>query len=179
MGNAEPVDRRAILDELERARATFHQLLADATEDDLSRRSQGTRWTNEQLLFHLLFGYVVVRALLVLMNLLGRLPDAVSRAFARILNSATAPYNVVNYLGSCAGALVFNHRRVGAQFDRTIDALERRLARETEANLARGMHYPVRWDPFFTDYMTLEDVYRFPTRHFDFHAMQLTLGDPD
>jgi hypothetical protein len=37
------------------------------------------------------------------------------------------------------------------------------------------MHYPTRWDPFFTPYMTLADVYRFPTRHFDFHRRQLTL----
>ncbi|WP_328731952.1 hypothetical protein OHT20_17830 [Streptomyces caniferus] len=37
------------------------------------------------------------------------------------------------------------------------------------------MHYPVRWDPFFTDFMTLADIYRYPTRHFDFHHRQLTL----
>ena len=38
------------------------------------------------------------------------------------------------------------------------------------------MHYPSRWDPFFHDYMTLADLYRFPTRHFDFHREQLTLA---
>jgi hypothetical protein len=37
------------------------------------------------------------------------------------------------------------------------------------------MHYPTRWDPFFGDFMTLADLYRFPTQHFDFHARQLTL----
>jgi hypothetical protein len=37
------------------------------------------------------------------------------------------------------------------------------------------MHYPPRWDPFFEDFMTLDDVYRYPGRHFDFHAHQLTL----
>ena len=31
------------------------------------------------------------------------------------------------------------------------------------------------WDPFFTDSMTLEAVYRYPTKHFDFHRRQLTL----
>lgn len=36
---------------------------------------------------------------------------------------------------------------------------------------------PTRWDPFFTDYMTLADVYRFPTRHFHFHRHQLSFGD--
>jgi hypothetical protein len=28
-----------------------------------------------------------------------------------------------------------------------------------------------------TDYMTLADVYRFPTRHFHFHQRQLTFGE--
>ena len=37
------------------------------------------------------------------------------------------------------------------------------------------MHYPTRWDPFFADYMTLADLYRFPTQHFEFHQAQLTL----
>jgi len=37
------------------------------------------------------------------------------------------------------------------------------------------MHFPTRWDPFFTDVMTLRDVYRYPTQHFDFHRAQLTL----
>ncbi|MGB9223141.1 hypothetical protein [Mycobacterium sp.] len=36
------------------------------------------------------------------------------------------------------------------------------------------MHFPSRWDPFFNDYMTLEDVYRYPGQHFDFHQRQLT-----
>jgi len=63
-------------------------------------------------------------------------------------------------------------------FGRVIGALEWRLATEAEADLARGMHYPVRWDPFFTDFMTLADIYRYPTRHFDFHHRQLTLDEP-
>ncbi len=44
--------------EMEEARERFRQLLADAPLDDLRRSSDGTRWTNEQLLFHMLFGYL-------------------------------------------------------------------------------------------------------------------------
>jgi len=87
----------------------------------------------------------IVGVLLVLVRLFSHLPNAASRTFARILNSATVPFDLVNYLGSCVG----------------------------------GMHYPVRWGPFFTDFMTLEDMYHFPTKHLDFHARQLTLRDPD
>ena len=40
------------------------------------------------------------------------------------------------------------------------------------------MRYPTTWDPFFTSYMTLADIYRYPTQHFRFHQRQLTLGLP-
>ena len=39
------------------------------------------------------------------------------------------------------------------------------------------MHYPVRWDPFFKEFMTIADIYHFPTQHFGFHRRQLTLRD--
>ena len=35
------------------------------------------------------------------------------------------------------------------------------------------MHFPVGWDPFFKDVMTLADVYHFGTQHFDYHRAQL------
>ncbi len=65
---------------------------------------------------------------------------------------------------------------MGRHFDRLIASLQRSLARETDANLHRGMYFPVRWDPFFDDYMTAEQLYRYPGLHFDFHRHQLTLG---
>ena len=37
------------------------------------------------------------------------------------------------------------------------------------------MRFPVDWDPFFLDAMTLEQVYRYATQHYDFHRTQLTL----
>lgn len=58
------VDRAAIAGELERTRVQLHRLLADASDTSLRSRSAGTRWTNEQLLFHMVFGYMVVAALL-------------------------------------------------------------------------------------------------------------------
>lgn len=64
MGRAEGVDRAAIAGELERTRVQLHRLLADASDTSLRSRSAGTRWTNEQLLFHMVFGYMVVAALL-------------------------------------------------------------------------------------------------------------------
>ena len=74
-----------------------------------------------------------------------------------------------------AGGSVLGGRAQSALFDRVIAALHRRLDGESEADLARGMHYPTQWDPFFREWMTLADLYRFPTQHFDFHRRQLAL----
>ncbi|WNG90639.1 DinB family protein [Mycobacterium sp. ITM-2016-00318] len=169
------VDRDGITADLERARIEFHRLVEAAGAEDWGRRTCGTRWTNEQLLFHMVFGYMVVQRLLILVRIFSRLPDPVSRCFANILDAATKPFHIINYYGSCAAALVYNRRRMDAKLDRVIASLQRKLARENDADFARGMRYPLGWDPFFDDFMTLEDVYRYPGRHFDFHAHQLTL----
>jgi hypothetical protein len=38
------------------------------------------------------------------------------------------------------------------------------------------MCFPVKWDPFFRDRMTLADVYHYPFQHFEFHGRQLSRG---
>lgn len=165
---------------MERARVEFHRLLAEAERNDAwTKPTRGTRWTNEQLLFHRVFGHMIAQRLLILVKAFSRLPDQVSRGFARLLNGATRPFDVVNYYGSCAGALVYDRHRMGAKMDRVIAALQRKLARESDDALRRGMHFPTRWVPFFKDYMTLEGVYRYPGQHFDFHKRQLTVSPTD
>ncbi|MDX3189760.1 DinB family protein [Streptomyces sp. MN03-5084-2B] len=168
------MDRQAVHQQWDRDLTTLRALVDIASAADLRRRSRGTRWTNRQLLFHLVFGYQIVRALLVLVRLFGRLPDPASRAFAAALNAAARPFHVVNYLGSCGGGL-FGPRFAAWWFARIIASLHRSLDRAGEAELAREMHFPVRWDPFFEPTMTLADVYRYPARHFAFHLEQLTL----
>lgn len=134
---AEPVERTAIADEMDTVLAAFRHLVASANVTGLSRRSNGTRWTNEQLLYHMLFGYMVVRALLVLVKIFGRLPAGASRAFATGLDRATGPFNVINYWGSVGGAKVFNAKRMANKCDRAIGSLQRHLERETERELRR------------------------------------------
>lgn len=63
----------------------------------------------------MVFGYMVVRALLPLVKIFGRLPPAVGRGFARLLNAGTPPFDVVNYWGSRAAARLFNRRRMAPQ----------------------------------------------------------------
>ena len=159
-----------------RAGQELEARLRAASDADLKLKSAGTRWTNEELLFHMVFGYMVVRALLPLVRVMSRMPKPVRRAFGAALNAGTIPFDVINYWGSRSAALVFNRHRMGRQMQRTIKALTRNLEKESTQSLARWMYFPDRWDPFFEPTMTLRDVYAYPTLHFDFHARQLSLS---
>lgn len=170
--------REEIIAGYRRAVHDLEMFLGSATPADLHRTSTGTRWTNEQLLFHMVFGYMVVRALLPLVRVVSRLPRPAGVAFAAMLNAGTGPFDLVNYWGSRAAVLFYDRRRMGRKLERTIRALTRRLEQESSASLARSMPFPDRWDPFFKPVMTIHDVYAYPTLHFDFHAQQLKLGHP-
>ena len=167
----------SIADEIRAARCDFHQLVDEATTAELRRRSNGTKWTNDQLLFHMLFGYLVVRALLWLVRGFSPLPPGFSRRFAAGLNAATRPFHVVNYLGSLGGARVLGHAGMERVMDRVTESLVHTLERASEKQLARGMHFPVGWDPYFRDFMTLQDVLHYATQHYEHHRRQLTLSN--
>ena len=59
--------------------------------------------------------------------------------------------------------------------DVVIRRLQRFVTNAMEDELDRGMHFPTGWDPYFNDYMTLRDVYHYPTQHYDHHRAQLTI----
>jgi len=166
----------ALSADLERARTDFHRLLAGVGEDEWEKPTADTRWTNEQLLFHMVFGYMITQRLLILVLLFSRLPVWFSRGFARALNATTPLFDRINYHGTNLAALVYNHRRMAGKLDRVIDALQRSLARQDENALSRGMYFPNRWDPYFLNYMTLSDVYGYPGKHYDHHRRQLALA---
>jgi hypothetical protein len=92
--------------EMERVRADLHCLIDDATTAELRAGSDGTKWTNEQLLFHMLFGYLLVHNLLPLVKVIARLPRQVSKGFAAILNAGAKPFHVINYVGSLGGGRI-------------------------------------------------------------------------
>jgi hypothetical protein len=171
------VDVEAVSQEMEQARLAFQALVERATPAGLRRRSSGTRWTNRQLLFHMVFGYLVVRTLLPLVRGLGRLPLVWSRRFSAALEAVRGPYHVVNYAGSCLGGALLAPSTMAALLSRTIAALRRSLERETDRSLALEMAFPVSWDPYFTGTMSVLDVYHFGTQHFEHHRRQLTLPD--
>ncbi len=162
--------------DLERTRTDFHHLLSLVGSDEWNKPTSGTRWTNEQLLFHMVFGYMIAQRLLILVQLFSRLPHRISRGFAWALNLATPLFDPINYYGTNLAAVVYNRKRMAAKLDRVIDALQHSLARRDQKALSRGMHFPNRWDPFFRDYMTLSDVYGYPGKHYAHHCRQLTLA---
>ena len=161
--------------ELARTRRTFARHVAEMTPEELSRPSSGTDWTNRELLFHMLFGYLVVRRLLPLVKALGHLPPRSSKPFAALLDASTRPFHFINYLGSVGGGRVLTPERMLRWLDTTTAKIERDMDRQDETSLRRGMHFPTGWDPYFKDFMTLADVYHYPTQHFDHHDRQLNL----
>jgi hypothetical protein len=130
MSTTMPFSRASVAVEYERASREFHALLSSSSRVDLKAPSLRTRWTNEELLFHMLFGYMILWTLLGLVRFVSRMPAPVGRGFARVLNAFTRPFDIVELLEISMGC-------------------------ETELNLDRGMPYPTRWDPFFTEFMSL------------------------
>lgn len=170
------MDNEQICAELDRVRNDFRELLDTATVAELREPTDGTKWNNEQLLFHMLFGYLLARNLRWLVGGFSRLPDGASRRFAAILNAGTRPFHVINYIGSLFGARTLGYVGMERLMDRVLSGLQTSLRAQPERSLSRGMHFPVGWDPYFKEYMTLRDLYHYPTQHYDHHRQQLTLA---
>ena len=98
------MDKEQIHAEIDRVRTDYRDLVDTATVAELRNPTDGTKWNNEQMLFHMLFGYLLVRNLRILVWGFSRLPDDASRRFAALLNAGTRPFHVINYIGSLFGA---------------------------------------------------------------------------
>ncbi len=171
--DSKAMDRATVDAELADVAADFSGLVLAATPSSLRADTRGTRWTNRQLLFHMVFGYLLVRTLLPMVRTLGRLDR--SRRFAATLNAAARPFHTINYLGSCVAALVVSPTAASALLNRTIAVLRRHLAAESASTLQLSMRFPVDWDPYFKPEMTVLEVYHYATQHYAHHRRQLTL----
>jgi hypothetical protein len=153
----------------------FEVLLATAPTGRLDEPTDGTRWTNRQLLWHMAFGQHIARVLLPLMGGFSQLPASASRRYASTLSAATRPYDWVNFAGSVAGARVTGLRLARRWMRRDTERLLGWGARATDAQLASGMSVPADWDPYFTPRMSRYDVMVWTKKHYDHHRAQLTL----
>ena len=145
--------------EMERVRVDFHDLLDGAAgETELRAASNGTKWTNEQLLFHMLFGYLLVHNLLILVKVLSRLPGRCLQAI-RGHSECRDPTLPCGQLCGVArrgsGAGLFG---MGRLMGLVVRGLQRFLDRRTDDGLAGhalpgrryrlpGLHDPARGVP--------------------------------
>ena len=68
---------------------------------------------------------------------------------------------------------VFTRRRIGGIYDHIYLSLVKKASSIKDDEWERGMYYPIRWDPNFDEFMTLESLFYYPIRHFNFHQTQL------
>ena len=162
--------------EMEETRRQFHALLSSLSDADWGAPSRNPAWTNGQLVFHMLFAFMLIPSLFWLMRFWSSLPDRYSRAFARILDLSTPLFNRVNALGPRGQAAIFGRRRAGSIYDRVHRSILRKVDSIMDDDWGRGMNYPRRWDPEFGEFMTFEHLFRYPTQHFQRHVAQLSGG---
>ena len=93
-----------------------------------------------------------------------------------MLDAGTRPFDAITTIEDHARRLAFSTVTAWQAVRPRPSSIQRKLDAKSERDLHRGMHFPTRWEPFFTDFMTLEEVYRYPAKHFDFHRRQLTIG---
>lgn len=163
----------AIRSELGSTRSSFHALLETLSEDDFRKQSFNPGWTNGEILAHMLFGFIVLIALLPMARVWGRLPKGSSKPFAWLLNAFTRPFNWVNALGARMQGRVFTRKRLGKLYDSINNLLLRQVASIREDEWECGMYYPTKWDSNFNEFMILKDLFHYPVIHFKFHLTQI------
>jgi hypothetical protein len=166
-----PVEEiRALYDS---TRNEFHALLASISEEDWKKQSLNSGWTNGEIFAHILFGFIILNALLPMARIWGKLPQATSKPFAKFLNFMTKPFNWINALGARGQGKVFTYRNIGIIFDKTLSSLISKANSIDDDEWQTGMYYPTKWDPNFSDFMTLEKLFLYPIAHFKLHQNQI------
>ena len=160
---------------LEATHSAFHVLLDTLSEEDLSKVSRNSEWTNGEILAHMTFGFIIVNALLPLVRIWGRFPRWTSQPFAELLNALTVPFNWVNALGARLQARVFTCQRIGNLYDRAHFALLKKVESIQAVEWERGMYFPTCWDANFGEFMTIKKLFHYPVLHFNFHKDQISL----
>jgi hypothetical protein len=168
--------REQVRSDLEETRSQFHAILESLSEADWRAPSRNAAWTNGQLLFHMMFAFILIPALFAMIRFWSRRPEKSSRAFAQALDASTPFFNWINALGPRIGARIYGRRRIGAKYDRVHRAILRRLDSLGGDEWCLGMYYPRRWDPTFGEFMTIEELFRYPGAHFRHHLRHLSPG---
>ena len=159
--------------------ADFDMLTTGVSLDALNAPSNGTRWTNRELLFHMWFGQRIIRVFLPMIGGFSQLPSPVSRRYAQLLTAMSRPYEWINYAGSVAGARVGGLARAQRWMAYDTAAMMRWADAASDEDLARGMSVPAGWDPYFTPWMSRRDLLEWAPKHYRHHRAQLTIPKPE
>jgi hypothetical protein len=154
----------------------FAALLGSAQSDALDAPSVGTRWTNRQLLFHMLLGQRITRMVIVVMGGFSRLPPGASNGFSRLLVALTRPYNELNWFGGVIGGRINSIASMRRQMDSVTSGILKWYDQADTQTLHRGMTVPSSWDPYYTPWMDRADLLRWAPRHYRHHRGQLSLA---
>lgn len=165
--------REEIRLQLDSARVAFHRLLDSLSEEDFQKQSLNPGWTNGEILAHMTFGFIIIDVLLPMARLWGRLPKGSSKWFAWLLNVFTAPFNWINALGARGQGRLFTRQRIGKIYDQVYYSLLKKINSINDDEWEQGMYYPTKWDPNFDEFMTLEKLFHYPVKHFNFHLQQI------
>ena len=168
--------KKQILDELQTAHTDFHQLLDSLSTDEFDKQSLNPGWTNGEIMAHMTFGFIIVNVLLPMARLWGRLPKGSSKWFAGLLNALTVPFNWINGLGARGQGNFFTYKRVEKIYDKAYYSLLKKINSIKDDEWEHGMYYPAKWDPNFSEFMTLEKLFHYPVQHFNFHRSQISRG---
>jgi hypothetical protein len=166
----------AIRDDLVWVATDFASLLRSAQADELDAPSVGTRWTNRQLLFHMLLGQRITRMVIVVMGGFSRLPPEASKGFSRVLAVFSRPYNELNWFGGVVGGRINSSASMRRQMDRVTSSILNWYDHADTQALHRGMAVPSSWDPYFTPWMDRADLLRWAPKHYGHHRGQLSLA---
>jgi hypothetical protein len=88
--------RGRLRSDLDAVRGEFHAMVASISEREWAEPSQNPGWTNGQIVFHVLLGFILVVPLARLLVFFGHLPALCSRIFAGILNLSTPLFNRID-----------------------------------------------------------------------------------
>ena len=166
--------RDVLRSEIESSRIEFHRILDSTAGDGWHAKSGNAGWTNGELLFHVTFALILLSTLAPLVRIWARLPTRCSWLFACVLNSLTPCFNWVNGLGARGGARLYDRTRIARRYDGACAAALRAIDGTRDDEWGLGMHYPNRWDHLFKSFMTLEDLFKYPSAHLRFHVQQLS-----
>jgi hypothetical protein len=84
----------------------FARIVDGPSPSELDAPTDGTRWTNRQLLFHMVLGQNIARSAIPLFGLFSHLPPSASRSWSRLLEACKGRGIVKTYGSAACHALL-------------------------------------------------------------------------